>query len=112
MQSVSKKDTVSFQTGDSSILGKGENACLERQKMRIQCQSNQETKTPSCLNIEVSKLDRASHTTQKMAQVSKKVDRGIETFTQPGGKTFGRAEEARMKLTSHGYRQIPLGNGG
>ena len=45
---------------------------------------------------------------QRLAQVSKKMDKGIETFIQPGRKRLRKAEEAFRKFTSHGYRQIPL----
>ena len=49
-----------------------------------------------------------SRRTRGFAQASRKIDQGIETFIQPGRKLLCRAEEALMKLTSHGYRPTDL----
>ena len=43
----------------------------------------------------------------KIGPSPKKVDRGIDAFIQPRRKLLRRAEEALMKLTTHGFRQIP-----
>ena len=60
------------------------------------------------LNIELRQLDCVSRMTQKLDQVSKKMHTGIATFIQPVKKLHRRPEEALMKLTSPGYRQISL----
>ena len=100
---LSNKDTESFHTGDSSILGKGNNACSVRPRAKtlIFKAGGRES---VLLNIEVEELTRANCVTQKLAQVSETMGKGIETFIQPGRKLLHRAEEALMRLTSRGYR--------
>ena len=46
--------------------------------------------------------------TPMLASVSDKMDTSLETVIQPGKQLLHKAEEALMKLTNHGYGQIPL----
>ena len=94
----SQEDAVFFfQTGDSSIfLDKSKNACS------VSPCANAVTFEPRgqesvLLNIEVKELTCANRITHKLAQVLKKMNKGIETFIQRGRKLFPRAAEAVTK---------------
>ena len=74
--------------------------------MRIH--SNEEARNPSCsTSRSKSYIARAGQLkTWPMSQG--KMNKGIDTFTQLDGTLSRRAEEAPIKLTSRGYRRIPL----
>ena len=82
MLNVSKKDTVSVQTGDSSILGKSKDASSVRPDANTLF-FDTGGKESVLLNIVFWEFDRANRTTQTLAPVSKKMDKGIDTIIQP-----------------------------
>ena len=59
-------------------------------------------------DIEVKELNRVTRGTCELAHISKQMDKGIETLSQPSRKLLRRAEEALINLRVMVYRQIPL----
>ena len=90
MQNMSK-NTVSFQTGDSSILGKGKHAWWE-----------------DPVPIHFKELNRVGRPTQKLAHTSKIWTTELKQLSTDEGRSFPDRKEALMKFASHGYRQILL----
>ena len=78
---------ASFQTGDSSVLGKG------KKRLLVETRCEAIGKETVLLNIEVKELNRASGTTRK----SKKMDRCMDTFIQPSKQLLRGARTALMK---------------
>ena len=56
--------------------------------------------------------NRAPRITHGFAHVSRNMDEGMETFIQPCRKLLRRAEDALMKSTGPGFRQIPFASVG
>ena len=104
---VSQKDTVSFQTSEFNPRKKAKYACLETRCAYIDTRTGKQKKN-ALLNVEVEEFHRINRTTHTMAQVSMKMDKGIDTFIQPSKQVLRRAEEALMKTWSLGYLESPL----
>ena len=103
---VSKKVTVSLQTGDSSILSKSKNGC-SGDRVRVHRYSNREAKIRP-VEHRGQRVDLREPHDSTNSSVLEKMNKSLETCIQAGKKLLRRAEEALMKLTSHGYRQVPL----